>query len=101
MRMVRVEHFRSTMHDPPLDRIAQVGARNRRRRIAERVGAVCQRLILKSEILMLQVHLVDPKWLATIIQGTAARTIGIGERIALREKSPFLFSGRNASSPIS
>ena len=68
VRMVGVEHFRSAVHQPPLDRIAEIAARNRRRHIAEGIGAVGHRLVLESEILVLQMHLIDAERLAAIVQ---------------------------------
>ncbi len=90
VRMVGVEHFRSAVHDAPLGRIAEIAARNRRRRIAESVGAVGHRLILEAEILVLQVHLVDAEGLAAIVQRAPARPIGIGQGIALRQEVALL-----------
>ena len=89
MRVVGVEHFRSAMDQPPLDRIAEISARNRRRHIAEGIGAVRQRLVLEAEIFVLQVHLIDTERLAAIVQRPAARTIGIRQRIALRQEVAF------------
>ena len=53
VRMVRVEHFRSTMHQTPLDRITEVATGHRGGRVTEGVGAVGQRLIFEAEIFML------------------------------------------------
>src|SRR5262245_43857058 len=39
---------------------------------------------------MLQMHLIDPEWLATVIDRTTTRTIGVRQRITLREKITFL-----------
>ena len=93
MWMVGVEHFRSTMDQPPLDRIAQITAGNRGRGIAERIGAVGHRLVFEAEILMLQMHLIDTERLAAIVDRTASRTIGIRQRIALGQEVALLVQG--------
>ena len=90
MRMVRVEHFRSTVHQAELGRITNVGTGDRRGGIAERIGAIAHRLVFEPEILVLHVHVVDAERLAAIVDRTATRTIGVGQRIALREKISLL-----------
>src|SRR4029079_1725984 len=43
----------------------------------------------KSEVFVLQVHLIDPERLAAIVQRTATRTIGVRQRITLRQEVTF------------
>ena len=90
MGMVRVEDFRSAVHQAELSRIAHIGTRNRRRGIAKRIGAITHRLVFEPEILMLHVHVVDAERLAAIVDCTATRTIGVGQRIALRQEVALL-----------
>ncbi len=90
VRMVGVKYLGSAVNQPPLDRIAQIPAGDRRRNVAEGVGAVGQGLVLEPEILMLQVHLVDAEGLAAIVDRAAARAVGVGQRIALRQEVALL-----------
>ena len=86
MRMVGMEHFRSAVHDAELRRIPQITARNRRRRIAERIGTVCHGFIFEPEIFVLHVHVVDAERFAAIVQRSRPRTIGVRQRVALRQE---------------
>ena len=90
MRMVGVEHFRAAVHQAEFCRIAQIAARNGRRRIAERIGAVGHGFILESEIFVLRLHVVDAERLAAVIQRAGHRPIDVGQRIALRNEVAFL-----------
>ena len=74
-----MEHFRSTVDQPELRRIAHIGTRNRRGRVAERIGAIPHRLVFEPEVLVLHVHVVDAERLAAIVDRAAARTIGVGQ----------------------
>ncbi|TKS57928.1 MAG: hypothetical protein EWM72_03352 [Nitrospira sp.] len=85
-----MEHFGPAMDQPPLDRIAQIATGDRGRSIAERIGAIGHRFVFKPEILMLQMHLIDAERLAAIIDRPATRTVGVGQRIALREEVALL-----------
>src|SRR5262249_25871056 len=49
--MVTMEYFRSAMDQPEFGWITHVGTRNRRRRIAERIGAIAHRLVFESKVL--------------------------------------------------
>ena len=86
MWMVGMEHFGSAMDQPPLDWIAQIATGNRGRSIAECIGAIGHRFVFKPEILVLQMHLIDAERLAAIVDRPATRTIGIRQRIALRQE---------------
>ena len=88
--MVRVEDFRSTVHQTELGRIAHIGTGNRRRGIAERIGAVSHRLVFEPEVFVLHMHVVDAERLAAIVDCTATRTIGVGQRITLRQEVALL-----------
>ncbi len=88
--MVRVEDFRSTVHQAELGRIADVGTGNRRGGIAERIGAIPHRLVFEPEVLVLHMHVVDAERLAAIVDRAATRTVGIGQRIALRQEVALL-----------
>ena len=96
-----MEHFRSAVHQSELRRIPHVGTGNRRGRIAEGIGAIPHRFVFKAEIFVLHMHVIDAERLAAIIDRAAAGTIGVRQWIALWKNSPFLFTGRNASSPTS
>ena len=90
MRVVGMEHLRTAVHNPPLDRIAQVRPRQRRRDIAEGIGAVGQGLVLEPEILMLEMHLINAERFAAVVQRAAAWTIGVGQRIPLGQEIALL-----------
>src|SRR5581483_10975595 len=90
VRMVAVEHLRAAVHQAELRRISHVRARDRRRRIAERVAAVAHRLVFEAEVLVLHVHIIDAERFAAIIQRAAAWTVGIGQRIALGKELALL-----------
>ena len=80
------------IRQPPLHRLAQIAASDRGRGIAERIGAVGQRFVLKTEIFA-AVHLVDPERLAAVIDRTASRTIRIGQWITLWQEVALLVQG--------
>ena len=86
MGMVRVEDFRSTVDQAELGRVTDVGTGNRRRRIAERIGAVAHRLVFEAEVLVLHMHVIDAERLAAIVDRAATGTVCIGQGIALRKE---------------
>ncbi len=90
MRMVAVEHFGPAVDQAELRWIADVGTGNRRGRITEGIGAIAHRLVLEPEVLVLHVHVVDTERLAAIVDRASARTIGIGQRVALGQKVALL-----------
>ena len=93
-----VEHLRAGVHDAELRRIAQVGARGRRRRIAERVAAVGLRLVV---VLVEPVH----ERLGAVVDGARAGAVGAGELVDRRQRHAVLVvgtdGGSTCSSPIS
>src|SRR5262249_22969620 len=91
--MMTMEYFRPAMDQPEFGWITHVGTRNRRRRIAERIGAIAHRLVFESKVLMLHVHVVNAERLATIVDRTATWTVCVGQRIALREEVALLVEG--------
>ena len=90
VRMVGVEHFGPAVNHTPLHRLPEVTTSNRGGRVTEGVGAIGQRFIFESEILMLQMHLIDAERLTAIVQRSTARTIGIRQRVALRQEVALL-----------
>ncbi len=90
VRVVAVEHFRSPVDQAELGRVAHIRTGNGRRRVTEGIGAVPHRLVFETEVLVLHVHVVDAERLAAIVDRAAARTIGIRQRIALREEVALL-----------
>src|SRR5262245_47542779 len=93
VRMVTVEYFRSAMDEAELRRIANVGPWDRRRRVAKCVRAVAHRLVFKTEILVLHVHIVNAERLAAVVDRAASWTIRVGQRIALRKEVALLVEG--------
>src|SRR5947199_2391824 len=85
-----MEDFGPAMDQAELCRIAQVRPGNRGRGISKRVGAVPHGLVFESEVFMLDVHVVDAKRLTPVVERPASRTIGVGQRIALRKEVPLL-----------
>jgi hypothetical protein len=51
--MMAMEDFRPTMDETELCWVTDVGSRDSRRSIAEAIGAIAHRLVLKSKVLML------------------------------------------------
>src|SRR5688572_31073787 len=77
MRMVRVKDFGSAVHEAELCGITHVGTRNRRGGITEGIGTIPHRFILKAEILVLHMHVIDSERLAPIIDRATAWTIRV------------------------
>src|SRR6185295_20316904 len=59
-------------------------------RITERIGAIAHRLVFKSKILVLHMHVVDAERLAAVVDRTAPGAVGIGQRITLRQEVALL-----------
>ena len=78
------------MHQAELRGIPQVGTGNGGRRISKGIGAISHGFVLKAEILVLLVHRINAERLAAIVQRAATGTIGIGQRVTLREEVALL-----------
>src|SRR5574341_1494438 len=74
------------MNETELGRVTHIGTWNGWRWIAERIRAVAHRLVIEAEVFVLYMHCVCAERLSAIVDRAATRTIGIGERIALRQE---------------
>ena len=78
MWMMGVEHFRATMDHPEFGRVTQITSWYGRSRITKGIGTIGHRLIFKSKIFMLYMHIVNAKRLTAIVECPGSWTIGIG-----------------------
>ena len=90
MRVVGVEDFRAAMDQPELRGIAEIRARDGGRRVSEGIRTVPHGFVLESEVLMLDMHVVDAERLTAVVQRAAAGTIRVRERVTLGEEVPLL-----------
>ena len=81
-----VEHLRARVQDAELRRVAEVGARGRRRRIPERVAAVRLRIV---GVLVEPVH----ERLGAVVDRTRAGAVGAGVLVDRRQRHAVLVIG--------